>query len=520
MTEPPTADRGESGSPTRIGPGDVLLLGCVAAGFGAIYLGLETAAERPDVIADRFAVDPWMIRGALMLGGASLLGSLWLHARRKQHRAGIAMTALRVLFEISILGAASYLVYLQPFRKATFDVALGLAFSAWGLVLLTLPAVRRAPAAVRTAELILFNLCFFALLLEGALRLAASTSSSPVLSQADVKSIEILEKRKRRHRPGRLRLGFPLNSLGHYDVEPERPGDGGARIAMIGDSFSFGVVPHHFHFSTVAERRSGIEIDNYGHPGIGPLEYLYLLRHEALSSAPDVVAVNLFVGNDIGGARRFRSRNRALRMWLGRDNLLLYQVPRRLARLRNARLAGATAPATGRPGTRRRLETVEEIIEAYPALADPTLEKPHMTPEQYLDVESESAAKICDPASADASELFAVLREMRRASGATPFAVHLIPDEFQVDDELWKNILERTGNPRLARDLPQQLIGEWLAQEGIPYLDLLPVLRAQCAPRRGNRHCYHLRDTHFNARGNRVAGEAMARFLARLPEPG
>jgi hypothetical protein len=30
----------------------------------------------------------------------------------------------------------------------------------------------------------------------------------------------------------------------------------------------------------------------------------------------------------------------------------------------------------------------------------------------------------------------------------------------------------------------------------------------------GNRHLYHLRDTHWNARGNRLAGEALAEFLA------
>ena len=30
----------------------------------------------------------------------------------------------------------------------------------------------------------------------------------------------------------------------------------------------------------------------------------------------------------------------------------------------------------------------------------------------------------------------------------------------------------------------------------------------------GRRHVYHLRDSHFNAAGNRVAGEALAAFLA------
>jgi hypothetical protein len=88
----------------------------------------------------------------------------------------------------------------------------------------------------------------------------------------------------------------------------------------------------------------------------------------------------------------------------------------------------------------------------------------------------------------------------------------IIPDEFQVEDELWERVSERAGRP-LERDRPQALLQAWLAEEQIPHLDLLPILRAAPPLADGRRHLYHARDTHWNARGNRIAAQALADFL-------
>ena len=88
----------------------------------------------------------------------------------------------------------------------------------------------------------------------------------------------------------------------------------------------------------------------------------------------------------------------------------------------------------------------------------------------------------------------------------------LIPDEFQVEDALWEQIVARAG-VTLERDRPQRLVAGFLEERGVPFLDLLPVLRAVPPLSDGNRHLYHSRDTHFNARGNRVVAEALASFL-------
>jgi hypothetical protein len=41
----------------------------------------------------------------------------------------------------------------------------------------------------------------------------------------------------------------------------------------------------------------------------------------------------------------------------------------------------------------------------------------------------------------------------------------------------------------------------------------LPILRAAPPWTDGKKHFYHLRDTHFNARGNEIAGKALGEFL-------
>ena len=94
-------------------------------------------------------------------------------------------------------------------------------------------------------------------------------------------------------------------------------------------------------------------------------------------------------------------------------------------------------------------------------------------------------------------------------------AVLLIPDQFQVDDALWKEVQRRLGRDDLDREQPQRRISAWLRERGVPYLDLLPELRQVPPLADGRGHLYHRRDTHWNRRGNEAAGAALARFLPR-----
>jgi len=431
--------------------------------------------------------------------------------------------ALRLLFEIVVLGAAVVLVFFQPFDDGRIGVYLGVAAGAWVLLVASGSRLRRFKSVAGAVDLVAFNLCLLAVLAEGGLLLAARWSGSPLLALDVDEPARTVRSRKLSQPAGRLRFGFPVNSQSHYDEEFV-PGRAGRPVpAMIGDSFSYGVVPHRYHFSTVCERRMGVAVDNFGYPAIGPLEYRHLLRTEVLPLAPDVVAVNVFVGNDVARSVPRPVRYRRLSRWLDRGNLLVYQLPRRLRIMLDEQGAQPRSAPVGMlhgEGAQRRLATVEELTAVYPWLEDPAREPPTVSRDRFLEIEEKRAAAICDPARADFAALFAVLRDMRRLAGKTPLVVQLIPDELQVNDALWKRLRLGLDGRELVRDLPQQVLVPWLEAEGIPYLDLLPVLREQCAPHsRGAGHCYHFRNTHFNARGNRVAGEAMARFLAPMMRP-
>ena len=99
------------------------------------------------------------------------------------------------------------------------------------------------------------------------------------------------------------------------------------------------MVPHHLHYTTLAERDfEGLEVYNIGVVDTGPAEYRSMLELHALPLQPQLVVVALFVGNDIGDARRNRLGLRAA--WMDRDEVLVLQAPLRLLRLYGERRAG------------------------------------------------------------------------------------------------------------------------------------------------------------------------------------
>ena len=304
--------------------------------------------------------------------------------------------------------------------------------------------------------------------------------------------------------PGEIIHGFPANSGGHFDEEfgPHAPDE--TLIAVAGDSFSVGSVHHLLHYTTVSEQRTGYRFDNYGVTGTGPREYRELLLHAALPQQPDAMVLSLFVGNDLALAPMLSERlHRRLRAWFALENVLAYQVP---YRLRKMRAVGERARSSG-----PWLKTLEEVHQAHPWVLDPALESSPRSLASHLEIEVHRAWSICRHLDSYAP-LMEILDDL--ADAGVPFGVMIIPDEFQVEEPLWDQVrTQRVGAEDLERDRAQRELGERLTRAGIPYLDLLPLLRAEPVGPDGWRHLYHLGDTHFNARGNRVAGEALAVFV-------
>lgn len=457
----------------------------------------------------------WLAAAAL--SSALLLAELARALRRRRPEDGAEPEPRgRLAFAAVVLALVAHLVWLGRSEPLYLHLSAAAVAGLYPALLVAWRAAGRAGAtrARRVGELVLLQLCLTLVLGELGLRALALVRPTQLLSPTWRGAEGLLAGN--RGIPGELRYGFPNNSRGHYDEEFPAPG-AGTLVATIGDSFSQSLVPHHHHYTTVCERAlPGVTVANLGAPAIGPPEYL-LLMDEALALSPDLVVVALFLGNDVG----FDGRDsRPIPWWrtpFDRDHVVLANLPVRLVRIwREARALEAVPRA---PAVEDRLEP-EELEQHMPWLADWRLETPAMSVEAFRAVELARAAEICGSDEAFFEPLFAALERIVRRAGRTPVAFLLIPDELQVEDELWEDVVAGLPDRSLERARAQRFVGAWLARRSLPYEDLLPRLLELPELEDGKRHAYLPRNTHFNVLGNRVAGEGLADLVARVLGPG
>lgn len=114
---------------------------------------------------------------------------------------------------------------------------------------------------------------------------------------------------------------------------------------------------------------------------------------------------------------------------------------------------------------------------AYPWVLDPAKEPPTYGRESFLEIECGRARALCAGEVRGREERARYVKKMKQAAGKTPLLAIVIPDEFQVEDPLFAEVAARLGGS-LDRDAPQKIIAELLERLAIPYVDLLPLLRA------------------------------------------
>lgn len=96
----------------------------------------------------------------------------------------------------------------------------------------------------RSLDVIGMNVMITLVLAEIVLLVGSVFSANPLLI-TDSTSSQI-RRDSERMEPGALRFSFPINSGGHYDTEFLPPAERSLPLVVcIGDSFSYGVVPHH-----------------------------------------------------------------------------------------------------------------------------------------------------------------------------------------------------------------------------------------------------------------------------------
>jgi SGNH hydrolase-like domain, acetyltransferase AlgX len=276
-------------------------------------------------------------------------------------------------------------------------------------------------------------------------------------------------------------LGYPGRGF-QLDKEPGR-----FRLAALGDSFAVGpAVPYADNYLNLLEAGlPAIEVYNFGVSGIGPREYLTILRRDVWRHRPDLVVVSIFVGNDITESmatpRHFDPRQSAAYLLLTRG----WRVCRsRWARTELAADTTDQAAPTGLPA-----ETFREIesrrLEVCLRSPTPALEKKWKSALAYL---SEIAG------------------ECRRHH--VPLGAVLIPDEFQVNGTVLAQAMKCRGLRRDDIDLrlPQRRLLDFFADQGVSCLDLMPAFAPES-------DTYAPRDTHWNVRGNHLAARRIRQWL-------
>jgi hypothetical protein len=422
----------------------------------------------------------WMVFYGVSVAAAGFLAAV---ARRAGTRArGLILTAtpLAGLWAAAIAGFASPLhVWLSV--EAVLVIFLG----GLGVAYLALWVAGHRRGVLRVAALVTVNLA----VLEIGLRVVNAVKPSFVF-YTDSYS-------RYRGQPGAPFYDTRFNAGGFNDIERERarPAAVERRIVAIGDSFVLGVVPYGANYLTRIERELSVEapteIIKLGISATGPRDYLAMLMNEGLAFGPDLVMVNVFVGND------FEQPGRRLH-----EYSYAVTLARALWRLAGARPATVAATAG--------------------AAAGYDDEAPTYSRERFLEIEVDRSWIYDDVPRLEAAvarvvDLLREMRDLSRRSGAE-FSVVVIPDESQVQRDLQAEVRRSVGDgARLDFERPNRALAAALSGEGIAALDLLPAFQQAGA----ERVLYKPQDTHWNLAGNQVAADAISAYLrVTFPDTG
>ncbi len=339
--------------------------------------------------------------------------------------------------------------------------------------------------------------------------------------------------------PHRNWFNYWNNALGLNDEEFAVPKPAGRfRILAVGDSFTFGLVPYPHTVMTLLEARlralcPGTDLDvlNFGIGGTGVRDYRTLVTLGLATYDPDLVLINFYAGNDAPSVyRHVHEQPRSWpvlgtsRLWLlGRNAIRLWRGVHELGAGR-APPAGAAAPGQDpRGGT--PVDPTRQVSEH-----DPALEGPIFTEAAFAAIQAEEMQRFYrpeDPTAVDRAwhpvlaDLEAIRVEVLRQGRRLTLAVY--PSALQVYPAEGATLVETLRRrPRYAAfspdafdpALPNRQLATYCRHATLPCVNLTPVFVE--ASRASAEALYKQRDAHWTIRGNRVAADAQAEYLAGL----
>lgn len=270
------------------------------------------------------------------------------------------------------------------------------------------------------------------------------------------------------------------------------------RILMLGDSFTFGMnVAQNQTMSAILEsqlnqqpnsKNADWDVQNAGVIGYSIRQELIYLKREFNKLKPQIVVLNVFVGNDLTEQRRSTVTRDAQgypikiedKEVLVRDGILSSRTPLPFNSLAIADLM-------------QRYKTYMMNKNAYPGYIWAVfLDKDN--PHYPSDMEA-----LWQEYEQDLVHMQKFLTEKN-----VKFLVNIIPMDVQVDKSYWTKYPNRVfGDKEFVLDLPQKHFEEICSKNKLNCLDLLPILRKNTA-----QQLYFIAaDPHFDVAGNKVAAE-------------
>ncbi len=313
------------------------------------------------------------------------------------------------------------------------------------------------------------------------------------------------------------------NPLGmHWYPTPYVSPSGRARVAFVGDSFTFGCWADDFRSSFVGVfdgilTNKGYEALNFGVVGYGLDDIELLLKEEVFQFCPSFVVLAFFDGND------FRDT------YLG---LAKYDISDGTCRF-NRKLIEARLPPEARPldrgnDTSHPSGAIKAWLTAHSAIARRASRLKRELGARWRTGSTQTSFAIdpdftsftywsqkpYPPVALEAEELsLAVLERIHafvRHQGAKLILV-CIPFAEQV-------FVSDLEGANFDAHLPEDFVRDFARDRNIPYLDLLPLLREHV--RSGRPNPYIPGDPHFNNVGHKVVGEHLAAWFLAEQEKG
>jgi hypothetical protein len=335
--------------------------------------------------------------------------------------------------------------------------------------------------------------------------------------------------------PHRNFMNYWNNALGLNDAEFVVPKPRGRfRIMALGDSFTYGLVPYPDAVMTRLEEAlradcTGVDLDllNFGIGGTAVWDYKLLFELAGPTFDPDLVVVNLYLGNDgpdlFARPTSFRRVPSSLRkFYLARYVVNVVTVATGLERrvATGSPRSDWVAPPNARGG-----DMVDPASPIHPG--DGRLTGPIYTVARFPEIMwdefrryarppwAPSVQRAWDPTLATLDLLrHRVTGQGRRLVIALyPSVLQVYPEaRSQLDEELRKRP-SVTGRETFEVDPqgPNRVVLEYCRAVGLACYDATADLIA--ASQESSEPLYKVRDPHWTVRGNHVAAAAQARWL-------